>query len=675
MESIRSALDPSPPLDFLPLIENSGDYVVAFDRDWRYIFVNSESERQIGKPREELLGRVIWELFPAARNGAFYDSLQRAMQERITVTQEAHSDILNNWFELRCFPLPESAGGGIIAHFRDISARNRAEQELKAITDSLPAIVWRSYADGNIAYCNQRFYGYTGLSQADLSEDIWPAIVHPDDLPQCLDVWISAQQDGAPWQCEYRLRRFDGEYRWHLGRSLPIHEASGRLTMWVGSATDIHERKQMEAAQQFLTNLVEQTSVLHDADAVVREVCRRTGEYLNVARCSFSEIDEERDTAVVWCDWAREGLESAVGSYMVSPFGEAITGTLRSRQTIAIPDTNNDPRISAEVQALVRQMKVCAGVTVPIVQEGKLVGSLTVSNDTPRDWTPEEIELLEQIAQRTWLAVENAQLWRKLEEDRAQQTRVAESLQRSLLIRPELMDFDRVDVYAVYEPAADEDQIGGDLYDAFMLEGGKMALVVGDSTGKGLAASADCADIKFSLRAFLRQDAEADPVQAMRRMNQHIRDLRRLDGKSESLLLCLTLAVVDPERGEAMICGAGMEPPVLLNTRSGEVQVLTEAGGPILGLLTTWEGSSEQIPFTGDEVLFLYTDGIPETRRNGRGKEFFDVAGVVRALKDSLPVRSLEHLSRAVIRDAKAFAAADSLGDDVCLLAARRKPE
>lgn len=132
----------------------------------------------------------------------------------------------------------------------DVTERTNAEQviresELKfrTLADIMPQMVWITRPDGYNEYFNQRWYDYTGKTLAQSIGEGWQNILHPDDLARTIAVWQNCLQTGTSYNIEYRLRRSDGEYRWHLGKALPLHEQDGKIVKWFGSCTDIHDQK------------------------------------------------------------------------------------------------------------------------------------------------------------------------------------------------------------------------------------------------------------------------------------------------------------------------------------------------------------------------------------------------------------------------------------------------
>jgi two-component system, chemotaxis family, CheB/CheR fusion protein len=142
---------------------------------------------------------------------------------------------------------------GAINCLHDITHRKHAEEMLRAseerfrtVADNVPQVIWTNEPGGAPNYFNQRWYEYTGLS---FEESVGPgrqSIIHPDDAPATVARWEKAQAAGEVFEAEYRLRGEDGNYRWFIGRNVPLRE-NGRILSWFGSATDIDDYKQSEA--------------------------------------------------------------------------------------------------------------------------------------------------------------------------------------------------------------------------------------------------------------------------------------------------------------------------------------------------------------------------------------------------------------------------------------------
>lgn len=123
-----------------------------------------------------------------------------------------------------------------------------SEERFRTLADTMPQMVWSTLPDGFHDYYNARWYEFTGVPEGSTDGEGWNTIFHPEDQPRAREVWQHSLATGDPYQIEYRLRRHDGQYRWTLGRALPIYDDQGRIRRWFGTCTDIHEQK--EASQE-----------------------------------------------------------------------------------------------------------------------------------------------------------------------------------------------------------------------------------------------------------------------------------------------------------------------------------------------------------------------------------------------------------------------------------------
>jgi PAS domain S-box-containing protein len=124
----------------------------------------------------------------------------------------------------------------------------RTEQELRLIVDNMPVMAARYRPDGTIDFRNKAWRDYTGLSQDNLEGQRWGSALHPDDLPLVEREWRSHIATGEPFELEQRVRRADGEYRWHWVRRVPQRDDSGNVIRWYGVGYDIEDRRLAEEA-------------------------------------------------------------------------------------------------------------------------------------------------------------------------------------------------------------------------------------------------------------------------------------------------------------------------------------------------------------------------------------------------------------------------------------------
>jgi PAS domain S-box-containing protein len=125
---------------------------------------------------------------------------------------------------------------------------SKAQRELQLMIDTIPAFVTVFRPDGEREYVNKTWRDNTGLELADIQNGGWRRIVHPDDQERSDRLWREAVATGVPLTIEQRIRRHDGEYRWHMGRRVPLRDDSGNVVRWYSVAIDIEDQKRAEQA-------------------------------------------------------------------------------------------------------------------------------------------------------------------------------------------------------------------------------------------------------------------------------------------------------------------------------------------------------------------------------------------------------------------------------------------
>ncbi|EAW37541.1 PAS domain S-box protein [Lyngbya sp. PCC 8106] len=152
----------------------------------------------------------------------------------------------------------------ILCLSRDITNLKEAENALRSsetlyrtLSDAVPDFIWSCDSNGQTDFVNSRWIEYTGLTLEELNSKGLQQINHPDDYPHLQQAWEEAKQQGGFFEAEFRYRRHDGVYRWFIGRAAPLKDEVGRVIKWIGTTTDIHERKQAEAEREQLLQQLE----------------------------------------------------------------------------------------------------------------------------------------------------------------------------------------------------------------------------------------------------------------------------------------------------------------------------------------------------------------------------------------------------------------------------------
>jgi len=142
-------------------------------------------------------------------------------------------------------------GSVIDMHERKLAEQTlqESEERFRQLADAMPQIVWTAGPDGTVEYFNRRWYEHTAALDSTGHGDGWLAVLHPDDRQRCLERWQHSVRTGEVYEIEYRFRfAKSGEYRWHLGRGLPVRDEAGAIVRWFGTSTDIDDHKRVSEA-------------------------------------------------------------------------------------------------------------------------------------------------------------------------------------------------------------------------------------------------------------------------------------------------------------------------------------------------------------------------------------------------------------------------------------------
>jgi len=236
-------------------LEHISDGFCTIDRDWRFTFLNLEAARQVGRARESLVGRVIWDEFPGLLGSVFETSYRHAMASGETTEFEAWFEPLSSWFRVRAYRSPQ----GLAVYFTNVTqereAREQArvsEERFRLLAQATNDAIWDWNLVSNETWRNDGFeklFGYSAEERPSITD--WSTRIHPDDHARVTDGIRRAIDDGsASWSDEYRFLRHGGAVAHVFDRGYIIRDAGGKPTRMIGGMTDLTERKKLEA--QFL---------------------------------------------------------------------------------------------------------------------------------------------------------------------------------------------------------------------------------------------------------------------------------------------------------------------------------------------------------------------------------------------------------------------------------------
>jgi PAS domain S-box-containing protein len=238
-------------------------FIVEVTPDGRFVFeaLNPVHERLTGLKTESIRGKEPRECLTPELAAWVTGNYRRCVEGGVPIR---YDEVLalpggTRAWETALVPVRDPEAGRvcrIVGSARDITERRamfealrESEERFRAMADTVPDILYVSDAQGRCMYVNARYYEYTGRRFGAVAGKGWIDAIHPDDVASVMAA-IRAGADGAMLECEFRMCAADGSYRWFVGRSRPIHDTSGRIVRWFGTATDVDELKGAQSALQ-----------------------------------------------------------------------------------------------------------------------------------------------------------------------------------------------------------------------------------------------------------------------------------------------------------------------------------------------------------------------------------------------------------------------------------------
>jgi PAS domain S-box-containing protein len=564
--------------------------------------------------------------------------------------------------------------GGALAWWGAVRRRGTeaapAEGELAATREMLERMLGNLTEAVTVTDCDRRMR-YANQAAADLLGYATPKDLIVQPLGAVAAQWDSTHEDGRPLTAEdvpsYKIvnglpaeplltkviHRETGELRWRLVKAAPLEGPAGE-TMAVSVIEDVTDAKEAEVHQRFLAEAGEALASSLDYEETLQRV----------ARLAVPELAD-------WC--AVDVLDASGRPHLVAvahvdPQKVAFARDLRRRYP---PDPTEDrgfyrvvrtgepelyPVIPEELLeqtvtdpeqlAAIKDIGMRSVMIVPMIVAGRSIGAMSfISAESGRSFDEDDLAFAGELARRAAVAVENSRLYT----ERAQ---AALTLQQTLLPErlPSIPGWQLASAYAAGDTTTD---VGGDFYDVVTLEGGLMA-IVGDVTGKGVAAAALTSLARYTLATAARFDPSPPSVVAL--LNDVL-----IAREDLSLVTVACARIVPTASGARMhLTGAGHPGPVLM--RAGQPPITVAAPGLLLGMSSHahWDETIVDLA-PGDSILF-YTDGVTDTPSGG---ERFGERRLLEALSGPPvdPAGVIERVQRAV----RAFQVGDVVDDRAML--------
>ena len=287
------------------ILESIADAFYAVDGNWRFTYVNRKAEEWWQRKREDLIGKVCWEVFPAAVGSEAADAHHLARREQRTVHLETNSPLRGHWVDLDIHP---TAAGGLAVYFRDTTERKRGEVAVRQTEEryrlaarATNDAIWDWDLAADRIIWNEALTALFGYTDLDTTGAWWKDHIQPDDRERVvtgIEAVIAGSQEH--WSAEYRFLRVDGSEAYVFDRGYVIRDEQGQAVRMIGAMLDLTERKRAEAAlresEEFTRRILESSTdciKVLDADARLR--------FMSSGGMEVMEVDDFG--AIEGCDW------------------------------------------------------------------------------------------------------------------------------------------------------------------------------------------------------------------------------------------------------------------------------------------------------------------------------------------------------------------------------------
>jgi PAS domain S-box-containing protein len=402
------------------------DLTESDDLDSNALHWSDEMYRIAGfEPGEvEVSNELFFRLIPEDEHEAIRQSVADAIRERgpysIThrlIRHDGEERIIHEMARVY-YDVQSGQPLKMVGTAQDITERKRADlalhqqqTELKALFDLVPAMIWFKDTQNAFLRVNQRVAETTGMRIEEIegksAYEIFPEqadAYYVDDL-EVIRSGVSKMG------IVEKLPGPEGQERWVQTDKVPVCDEAGNVTGLIAIVHDITERKRAEHALRdseqrfrFLNDLAEATRTLAGPAQVMAVTARMLGEHLHASRCAYADVERDGESFAILHDYT-DGCASTVGEYRLSHFGARAVAKLHGGQ--ALVSRNVDAELLPHEGAdMFNAIGIKAIIACPLVKEDGLRAMIAVHQETPRDWQPGEITLVQEVADRCWATIE-----------------------------------------------------------------------------------------------------------------------------------------------------------------------------------------------------------------------------------------------------------------------------
>lgn len=404
------------------MVDQASAGIARVDLNGRVVSANARFAELLGRTPDEVIGITTADVSHPDDIAPTHDVLKQSLEGHESQIEKRYikPDGSIVWAQTSLRPLTDGDGVlvGHIAVAIDISAAKAAEAALREsesrfrlMADTAPSPVWMTNAEAEVEFVNTALVEFFGQPREAILGHVWRQTLHPDDQAQVAAAMEAARPDRLPYGFEARFPRADGRWRWMRVGVKPRFDADGTFKGYVGMSFDITETREaldamaaQEKRQRFLLELADSIRDLTAPEDIMATVERLLGAELGADRVGYGEVDQERGMVSMSRDWTT-GIVSAQGQFPLSDLGADLIADLAEGRMISIPDVEIDPRTQDALDVF-KRLKTRALMRAPLIRNGRLRAFLYAHNAEVREWTAEEVTLLQDVADRTWGEIE-----------------------------------------------------------------------------------------------------------------------------------------------------------------------------------------------------------------------------------------------------------------------------
>jgi PAS domain S-box-containing protein len=414
------------------IFDNAQDAILLTDDEGCYLGANPAAVALIGYTLEELEHMSVKDITPLEFQPEFgrqwQEFLQSGMQSGRYSVVKKNGGIAIVAFRAVANVLPNLHLTFLHDITNEVEAENDrklSEDRFKELADSMPAIVWSSFADGEIDYLNRHYYEYTGLPTTISGPEGWDLVVHPEDRASAFGHYRDCLLRGEIWEHELRLLRHDGEYRWHLSRSLPVLGEDGKPVRWYATSTDIHDQKIAGAkardeafALETINQVGKTLSSELDMDTLVQSLTDAATALVGAQFGSFF-YNVFNDTGESYVLYTLSGVPRSAFEKFPMPRNTAVFNpTFQGEGVVRSDNITEDPRygLSAPYHGMPEgHLPVKSYLAVPVIsRSAEVIGGLFFGHSEVGVFTDRHERMLLGIASQAAVAMDNARLYQRL---------------------------------------------------------------------------------------------------------------------------------------------------------------------------------------------------------------------------------------------------------------------